>query len=110
MQGVGVKIAGELFALQAGEREADAGFMTLGAQARKVLDEDSPGQAVLGDKGVVFPKLGWHADIGLVFQPDEMEAASPVLQLGEECLHGVDSMQELEAIWAGGARRLVWGS
>jgi len=99
VKGMGVKIAGELLALQAGEREADAGLMALGVHAGKVLDEDSAGKAVLGDKGVAVPKLARHADIGLVFKPDEMEAASPVLQLGEECLHSVDSMQELEAIW-----------
>ena len=66
--------------------------------AGEVLDKHGASKPVFAGKRLVAPYLGGHADVGLFLEPEDVEDAPAVPQPGEECLDGMDKMQELEAV------------
>ena len=74
-----------------------------------MLDEHGASKTVFAGTRVFCPYFGRHADVGLFLEPEDVEDASAVPQLGEERLDGMDSMQELKAVQLIGKCKLSAG-
>jgi hypothetical protein len=53
-------------------------------RAGEMLDEHGAGKTVFAGTGVVGPQFGGPADVGLFVEPEDVEEAPAVPQLGEE--------------------------
>lgn len=95
-----VEVFADGVALQVREQEAEScGLILLDFdRAGEVLDEHGTGKAVFAGARAVRSHFNGHADIGLLLEPQNMEDASAILELGKENLDGMNGMQELEAI------------
>jgi hypothetical protein len=63
-----------------------------------MLDEHSTCKTVFAGFGAVYPDVGRNAHVGLFLKPNEVEGASPLLQLYEKGLNGMDGVQDLETV------------
>lgn len=101
VQGMGVEVVAKQAALEARKHIAVPSWTGLApgdSQASEMLDEHSTCKTVFAGFGAVCPNVARNAHVGLFLKPEEVEDASPLLQLFEKGLNGMDGVQELKAV------------
>lgn len=88
-------------ALEAWEHVADSRSISVSEieGTGQVLDEDDTSEAVLASPRGTCCSMRKHADVGLLVEPEDVKHTSTILEVLQQGLDGMDSMQKFEAIW-----------